>query len=1193
MPIATASSKLLEPILQLARHYPATLLDSELKEPESSDQAPSSQQSLQNQSLQQQLLDDAGLTHQDFTRPDARFPAERFTRVLSRLAKASDNPHISLRLAEATQPRMLGSTGFLISTSDTLGQALHILEEYLPILFESARLRLEPVSQPESESVRLVLKLDEPEQNVAEFFLACLLNWPRWLTGQQIPVQSVELAHTEVKDPARFRQLFAAEVVFNARENAVILPEQYLRLPCTDANKELHQLHKAFADALLGKSQNRTALTAQVRHLIREQILTQGEAIRREEVARQLGLSLRTLQRKLGELDTNFQNLYDETRKELCFQLIRKGDLSFGEIAFQLGFSNQSAFQKAFKRWAGMPPSQYRQTLKRSEAAPEKQLDAMLADESSAPFAPRELFAPQDLVTENQKRSANNETINESNLQRLLPEKLQRLNPFGLKTLLRAAVIGDQFSLNFLSRLIQEPEARLMIHLWPAQEEKLIEPIELAQGLPGFRFTSPLIQQALYEQLTAEEQQQLHSVAAQLLWQSLPESQPSDALKTLLGHLNRLSHQQGLLATTSAITTVTNTATDKTEDTGLTGNADNTLTIPLIVHLNQSAAFQALSDVNQQDAIAFTAHARRWLDRLTTAETPESFSSSDIHTSLYQQAKLELYLGDAEQALTTLNLLEKREKREKREKHQDLQHRTLRLKARILLYLNQPEEALQTLLPHLSPILPNDEKEQLVFLLNTLEEIQRLRISADAKVQTETLSSADSSADTLTDALDQLSLLEPISRLARRQSQPLLAACVISRMTQLCLQHQFNANQANISQPNSSPNQNLLNSYARYALVGYAWVASWFCGDYKLSAAILKQGLALPALTPLSGNRDKHPYGLDDLQVLPEALAPNLQQAKASPNLHDYPVDSVAITDLWHTGQVQHWLEPLPQVLIKLRRIGDLVRRRNDPLLNNEQRTLWYQLASINGDRSLNRLKTRCQQDREDLERTQSNATVPARLKTELEDAGILLADLLQGKTILPVKPRYTRPLQAANQIRAALILNQQSIWTELFNWQSPLENDLPGFFMITETLFSLGMMRLILSLQENQTSPRRLRLIDQTESRFELWSRQAPENFAGQYHLLRAEKQRLVGNENAQETDCAALFEQAIRIFAQQGFQSHQALAYERYSIYLQSREQNILAELCLQKARKLYQSWGATVKVNLLEQSLERDFL
>lgn len=1122
MPVATASSKLLEPILQLARHYPATSLPSDTEKGHAEQLA-----SQKPASLQQQLLDDAGLTQKDFTRPDTRFPAHRFTRVLSRLAKASNNPHISLRLAEATQPRMLGSTGFLISTSDTLGQALHILEEYLGILFESAHLRLEFSAEYDAgiESVRLLLALDEPQQNVTEFFLACLLNWPRWLTGQQIPIQCVELTHPEAEDPARYRQLFAAEVTFNKRENAVVFPAHYLTLPCTDANPELHQLHRAFADALLGKSQSRTALAAQVRHLIREQVLTQGETIRREEVARELGLSLRTLQRKLGELGTNFQTLYDETRKALCLEFIHQGDLSFGEIAFQLGFSNQSAFQKAFKRWTGIPPSQYRQNLKLSPkgSGVERKIQKPEMTEDRAGLRPNTSIEPD-----------NHRDIRDKNPDQWLEQKLQRLNPFGLKVLQQSAVVGASFGLKFLSRLTQEPEARLMIHLWPAQEEQLIEPEESTQGQPGFNFTAPWIHKALFNQLTRREQLQIHYRASLLLWQTLPTPPNTAALDELLSHLNSL--------------------------TELPVNGFNPKNQPgmlQVISLNQTAAIQALSDGQIHKASNLVDQAKRWIKQWIKHRTKQNSADTDsveipdnsaFEGTLYQQAKLELSLGDAETALSTLDQCGIDRSKQP----------ILRLKAKILINLNQPADALKVLLSHLTPAIPHDKKEQLVFLLNALEEIQQLRRPYASPPSTMKKPAKGGAKD----ILDQLLLLETASDLARRESQPLLTACLISRMTQLCLR----LNQEKTDETDSF-SQPLISLLTRYALVGYAWVASWFLGDYLLCDALLQQGLTYPIHSPTLHQKD---------------LIGSAQQSS------ELPGDIRPLTELWQIGQVQHWLEPLHQVQSRLRRLGERVRRKSDSFIYHEQNVLWYQLASLNGEYSLNRLKVRCQQEQKIRSKQTLTPSLAQHHDTELVDSGVLLADLLQGKTPIPQQPAYLRPLQAANQIRAALILNRQTIWPALFNWQSQLENDLPGHFIITETLFSIGMMRLILSQQENQVSQRRLRIIDQTESRFELWSRQIPENFAGQYHLLLAEKNRLIRAPDTRQESCSDHFEKAISLFEQQGFHAHQALCFERYGNYLQSKSQNRVAKLCFQQARKLYQSWGATLKVSQLESLL-----
>lgn len=1108
MPTATASSKLLEPILQLARHYAATRLSE--AEPETS----AGQTSI---SLQEQLLDDAGLSHQDFTRPDARFPADRFSRILSRLALASDNPHINLRLAEATQPRMLGSTGFLISTADTLAQALAVLEDYLPILFENAALRLEK----HDTHTRLVLTLDDARQNVTEFFLACLLNWPRWLTGQQIPVQEVELAYPEPEDPIRYRQLLAADIQFDARRNSILLPNQYLSLPCTDANREMHQLHKEFADALLGKTHKKIALTAQVRQLIREQILSGGEVIRREEVARELGLSLRTLQRKLGELDTNFQTLYDQTRKDLCFHLIRKGDLSFGEIAFQLGFSNQSAFQKAFKRWAGMPPSQYRQQLKQSETGSTDQTKA------PEPFAPRSLALPP--LQDEPALQAIPDTIQPAD--EPLSLKLQKLNPYGLKTLRRAAVYGETFNLNHLAQVSSDPEARLMIHLWPAQQEGLIEPVPGQEEKLEFRFCQPEIRQQICDQLTDQEQQALHRKFGQLLWQMLApsdaESTPTEISTTGINPVyNNISGQ--LLDKTLYHLNLAVFPADKPNHT------DPAQTIPpdALIRLNQQAARRAYDADKQDQARHYLMAAHRGLTRA------DSVSSSSLS---YQQADLQLLLGETEAAEATINLTMAHLIPE--QPKNDL----LLLQVKILQLRGKPEQALETLRPNISPEIPSDEKDQLIYLLHALEQIQTLRHKHG--------SAPDTSSPAIPAALEQLALLEPVSQLARKLSQPLLAACAISRITELCLHFPEALTPDNGASVTNSAHTtadiSAIRGYAHYGFIGYAWVASWFCGDYKLSREILQQGLALQQ--PVSGTT-----------------------TGATP-LHSGHAASA--TDLWHCSQIQHWLEPLSEVLQKLRKVGDQCRRRNDLLLSQEQRVLWYQLITLKGETTLSRIRQRCQQDIDNLKHA------PTLLADQLRISGQLQADYLQGRALLPKKPVYETPHQATHLIRAALLLNKQSLWPSLYSWQAQLERDLPGYLVISDTLFCLTLMRLIQSQQEQQLSPRRARFVEQSESRFELWSQYCPENFSGQQHLLSAEKNRITSDK---ADNIAGQYEEAIRIFSANQLQVHLALAYERYADFLNGQHQNVLAELCLAKARKLYQGWGATAKVALLDEML-----
>ncbi|MEH6651712.1 MAG: AraC family transcriptional regulator ligand-binding domain-containing protein [Motiliproteus sp.] len=348
--LATASAKLIDPVLQVARH------------------------SQQDPSL---LLASIGIEADSIGQAGARIPAALFSSLLKELAQRTDNPRLALRVGEATQPRMLGSVGFLMATAPTLGQAYHSLNDYLPLLIEGLNLSLEQ----DEEQVTLVLDLaDDTDRVLVEWFLACLHNWMRWLTGKQIPLTRVDFAFSEPASAQTYEQFFAAEVSFNADRNRLRFSANYLELSCLDANEEMQRLHQTFADQLLSSAGRDGALVAQVKSLIRNRLGSSNQPINRQQVADQLNLSLRTLQRKLDQQGTHFQALFDQTRKDLALQLIQRGGQNFGEIAYQLGFSSLSAFQKAFKRWTDMAPGSYRNSQRPKTLIPYRSQPQSLAD---------------------------------------------------------------------------------------------------------------------------------------------------------------------------------------------------------------------------------------------------------------------------------------------------------------------------------------------------------------------------------------------------------------------------------------------------------------------------------------------------------------------------------------------------------------------------------------------------------------------------------------------------------------------------------------------------------------------------------------------------------------------------------------------------------------------------------------------
>ncbi|WP_210394611.1 AraC family transcriptional regulator ligand-binding domain-containing protein [Motiliproteus sediminis] len=376
MSAATASAKLLDPALLVARHF---------------------------QQDPHGLLGRIGISADAIKPAGARIPAALFSALLQELAQITDNPRIALRTGEVTQPRMLGSVGFLISTAPTLGDALQRLNDYLPLLIDGVHLSL----NRDDQGATLALDLENDDDRLlAEWLLACLHNWPRWLIGKQMPLLRVELAFAQPADPALHEQFFAAEVQYEAARNQLRFNAAILDQPCLDANDELHRHHQQFADQLLSSAGRDGALVAQVKSLIRNQIAEGNAQIGRQQVARELNLSLRTLQRKLDQHGTHFQALYDQTRRDLALQMLHRGDRSFGEIGFQLGFSGLSAFQKAFKRWTGQSPGRYRDSHRPQTVVPEHALPRTLGELVADQGVGEERFYPLALQLLQQMQQA-------------------------------------------------------------------------------------------------------------------------------------------------------------------------------------------------------------------------------------------------------------------------------------------------------------------------------------------------------------------------------------------------------------------------------------------------------------------------------------------------------------------------------------------------------------------------------------------------------------------------------------------------------------------------------------------------------------------------------------------------------------------------------------------------------------------
>lgn len=306
------------------------------------------------------LFAELGLDYAALDDPDARFPQDGMTRLWRRAVELSGNPAIGLNMARVVRPASFHVVGYALMSSRNLRDGFNRLVRYQRIIGEGADLSF--LAQPDGYALTLAIHGDRlpTVRQSAEASLAYCLAFCRWMSGKPMRPREIRFQGPEPADLALYEQVFQAPLRFNAEHYALIFERADLEAPLPSANEALAQLHDRFAGEYLARFSG-SRVTHQARQVLCR-LLPQGEP-RREAVAQALHLSQRTLQRRLREEGTSYQQLLDDTRRELAEQYLGQVDLTLLEVAYLLGFADPSNFFRAFRRWFGETPGEYRARL--------------------------------------------------------------------------------------------------------------------------------------------------------------------------------------------------------------------------------------------------------------------------------------------------------------------------------------------------------------------------------------------------------------------------------------------------------------------------------------------------------------------------------------------------------------------------------------------------------------------------------------------------------------------------------------------------------------------------------------------------------------------------------------------------------------------------------------------------------------
>jgi AraC-like DNA-binding protein len=302
---------------------------------------------------------DAGLEPGIQSRPDDRIPGSQMGRLWKVAIDRTGDPFVAVHMAEAFHPAALDILGYVVLTCRTIAEVLDCLARYAGLLNDGLRVQIEHSGARSTVRLALISShtdnyLPEHSQQVAESMWIGLARQLRLLTGEPINPLEVWFRH-HVRDDSEYRRLLNAPLRFGAPEDRFVLSRSDLARQLPSANPVLFSVFEQHAARLLAGLAGRHTAVGRVSRIVAEKL--RGRVPPIGEVASEMAMSARHLQRALSAEGRTYQEVLDEVRCAMARRYLAEPVNSVSQVAFMLGFSEAAAFHRAFKRWTGKTPA--------------------------------------------------------------------------------------------------------------------------------------------------------------------------------------------------------------------------------------------------------------------------------------------------------------------------------------------------------------------------------------------------------------------------------------------------------------------------------------------------------------------------------------------------------------------------------------------------------------------------------------------------------------------------------------------------------------------------------------------------------------------------------------------------------------------------------------------------------------------
>jgi len=302
------------------------------------------------------LLDDLSLDADLLAQPEARLPAATAFALFERIARGRGEAFVA-GLARSMPLGSFDALDLAMRSSGTMGEALERFARYYPLFDDACEVWIE---RDRSRARLVTRRRGGMSPLIATAFLyALVLERGRLFTGHPCPVVSIRFRGDPPRDRAAFERLFGGALVrYRSSRNEIGFDAAWLEAPCLVVDPVVASTLDRQLGSMLARVSRRPDLLGDLRRAIAIDMRGATPALTRS--ARRLGVSQRTLQRRLLDHGRSYRSVVEEVRRSEALRLVEETDLPLGEVAYLVGFRELSSFFRAFRRWSDCTPSALR-----------------------------------------------------------------------------------------------------------------------------------------------------------------------------------------------------------------------------------------------------------------------------------------------------------------------------------------------------------------------------------------------------------------------------------------------------------------------------------------------------------------------------------------------------------------------------------------------------------------------------------------------------------------------------------------------------------------------------------------------------------------------------------------------------------------------------------------------------------------